>query len=144
MRLQLGDCCPAHLAVYHLCCHAQKAVTDPSYNPEQLQHNGISQAIVDRAEKVLRAHLPDAVSERIETGHVAFISELRVCTILFIGFPSLKVRFCMLTWLSPLVGMLCEQHTRCAGCTPLMQSKRKAFLFADAVCQMQIHRNSAC
>ena len=47
--------------------------------------------VVERAEAVLRAHLPDAVSKRIEAGLVEFVSEIRVCTILFIGFPSLKV-----------------------------------------------------
>ena len=46
---------------------------------------------MERAEAVLRAHLPDAVSKRIEAGLVEFVSEIRVCTILFIGFPSLKV-----------------------------------------------------
>ena len=69
---------------------------DSSYNLEELQHKGINRAMVDRAERVLRAHLPDAVSKRIEAGLVAFISELRVCTVLFIGFPVLKVRFPML------------------------------------------------
>ena len=48
-------------------------------------------AILERAEAVLRAHLPDAVFKRIEAGLVEFVSEIRVCTILFIGFPSLKV-----------------------------------------------------
>ena len=51
----------------------------------------MSLEIVERAEAVLRAHLPDAVSKRIEAGLVEFVSEIRVCTILFIGFPSLKV-----------------------------------------------------
>ncbi len=48
---------------------------------------------MDRAEAVLRAHLPDAVSKRIEAGLKDYINELRVCTVLFIGFPSLKVCF---------------------------------------------------
>lgn len=51
----------------------------------------MSLEVVERAEAVLRAHLPDAVSKRIEAGLVEFVSEIRVCTILFIGFPSLKV-----------------------------------------------------
>ena len=51
----------------------------------------VSLEVVERAEAVLRAHLPDAVSRRIEAGLVEFVSEIRVCTILFIGFPSLKV-----------------------------------------------------
>lgn len=52
--------------------------------------SGLSRAVVERAEGVLRAHLPDGVSARIEAGLVEYISEIRVCTILFIGFPSLK------------------------------------------------------
>jgi len=63
----------------------------PSEEVEDVQHKGISRAVVERAEDVLRAHLPDAVSKRIEAGLIDFISEIRVCTILFIGFPSLKV-----------------------------------------------------
>ena len=39
---------------------------------------------------VLRMHLPDSLSQRIEAGHLAFINENRVCTVLFIGFPSIK------------------------------------------------------
>ena len=65
--------------------------TAPSGEAEDVQHKGISRAVVERAEDVLRAHLPDAVSKRIEAGLIDFISEIRVCTILFIGFPSLKV-----------------------------------------------------
>ncbi len=65
--------------------------TAPSGEVEDVQHKGISRAVVERAENVLRAHLPDAVSKRIEAGLIDFISEIRVCTILFIGFPSLKV-----------------------------------------------------
>ena len=64
----------------------------PLEEVEDVQHKGISRAVVERAEDVLRAHLPDAVSKRIEAGLIDFISEIRVCTILFIGFPSLKVR----------------------------------------------------
>ena len=66
--------------------------TAPLEEVEDVQHKGISRAVVERAEDVLRAHLPDAVSKRIEAGLIDFISEIRVCTILFIGFPSLKVR----------------------------------------------------
>ncbi len=39
---------------------------------------------------VLRMHLPDSLAQRIEAGHLAFINEIRVCTVLFIGFPSIK------------------------------------------------------
>ena len=43
-----------------------------------------------QALEVLRMHLPDTLAQRIEAGHLAFINEIRVCTVLFIGFPSLK------------------------------------------------------
>ncbi len=43
-----------------------------------------------QALQVLRMHLPDTLAQRIEAGHLAFINEIRVCTVLFIGFPSLK------------------------------------------------------
>ena len=36
--------------------------------------------------------MPNIVRQRIEAGHRDFINELRVCTVLFAGFPSLKVR----------------------------------------------------
>jgi hypothetical protein len=44
-----------------------------------------------QAAALLRLHLPEAVAARVEAGHADFINEIRVCTVLFIGFPSLQV-----------------------------------------------------
>jgi hypothetical protein len=78
--------------------------------------SGLSRAVVKRAEGVLRAHLPDGVSARIEAGLVEYISEIRVCTILFIGFPSLKASILLLLFSTPrkarsaLSGRPCSSH----------------------------------
>ena len=81
-----------------------------------------------RAEQALRAHLPDAVSKRIEAGLIDYINELRVCTILFIGFPYLKVGTHMFAQLSvEAVMIVCEEgHSwvhdlkgRCQHCIKL-------------------------
>ena len=47
-----------------------------------------------QASAILRMYLrmPNIVRQRIEAGHRDFVNELRVCTVLFAGFPSLKVR----------------------------------------------------
>ena len=37
-------------------------------------------------------HVLDNVRQRIEAGLRDFVSEIRVCTVLFLGFPSLQVR----------------------------------------------------
>ena len=42
--------------------------------------------------RLLRLHVMDSVRLRLEAGHRDFISELRHCTMLFVGFPSLRVR----------------------------------------------------
>ena len=39
----------------------------------------------------LQMHVMDNVRQRIEAGHKHFVDEVRVCTLLFMGFPSLKV-----------------------------------------------------
>ena len=41
--------------------------------------------------RLLRLHVMDSVRLRLEAGHRDFISELRHCTLLFVGFPSLRV-----------------------------------------------------
>ncbi len=41
---------------------------------------------------LLQAHLHDALPSRIEARLIGFISNIKVCAALFIGFPSLKVR----------------------------------------------------
>ena len=36
-------------------------------------------------------HVLDNVRQRLEAGHRDFINEIRVCTVVFLGFPSLQV-----------------------------------------------------
>ena len=45
-----------------------------------------------RALRLLRLHVMDSVRLRLEAGHRDFISELRHCTLVFVGFPSLRAR----------------------------------------------------
>lgn len=40
----------------------------------------------------MRMHVMDNVRQRIEAGHRDFVNEIRVCTVLFLGLPSLQVR----------------------------------------------------
>ena len=37
-------------------------------------------------------HVTDNVRQRIEAGHRDFVNEIRVCTVIFVGLPSLQVR----------------------------------------------------
>ena len=43
------------------------------------------------AAQVMRMHIIDNVRQRIEAGLRDFVSEIRVCTVVFLGFPSLSV-----------------------------------------------------
>ena len=40
--------------------------------------------------QVLRMHLLDNLRQRIEAGHKDFLNELRACTVVFVGLPSLQ------------------------------------------------------
>lgn len=42
------------------------------------------------AYQTLRSHVPLNIRNRVEAGHLDFVNEVRVCTILFFGFPFLK------------------------------------------------------
>ena len=42
--------------------------------------------------QVMRMHILDDVRQRIEDGLREFISEIRVCTVVFLGIPSLQAR----------------------------------------------------
>lgn len=53
-------------------------------------------AAQSQAVRFLQMHVMDNVRQRIEAGHHDFVDEIRVCTLLFLGFPSLQVR-----WRSP-------------------------------------------
>ncbi len=44
-----------------------------------------------RMVQVMRMHIVDNVRQRIEAGLRDFVSEIRVCTVVFLGFPSLSV-----------------------------------------------------
>lgn len=43
------------------------------------------------AVQVLRMHMLDNLRQRIEAGHKDFLNELRACTVVFVGLPSLSV-----------------------------------------------------
>jgi len=58
---------------------------------EALEFMKLPKAAQRRAVRFLQMHVMDNVRQRIEAGHKDFINEIRVCTLLFMGFPSLKV-----------------------------------------------------
>ena len=58
----------------------------------------LGEAQRERALGVLRRHLPDTVVTRVEAGHSDFLNEIRVCTVVFIGFPSFKVGLTATLW----------------------------------------------
>ena len=41
--------------------------------------------------RYLQMHVMDNVRQRIEAGHKDLVNEIRVCTLLFLGFPTLNV-----------------------------------------------------
>lgn len=51
----------------------------------------LPQTALDQSMRFLQMHVMDNVRQRIEAGHKDFVDEIRVCTLLFMGFPSLKV-----------------------------------------------------
>lgn len=64
-----------------------------------------------RAVQILRMHVMGNVRQRIEAGHRDFVNEIRVCTCLFLGFPSLKV-------ITPSLSAtkMSAQHILCCFC----------------------------
>lgn len=54
----------------------------------------LSKSLQLKAAGYLQMHVMDNVRQRIEAGHKDFVDEIRVCTILFIGLPSLQVLCC--------------------------------------------------
>lgn len=58
---------------------------------ESARLSKLPKALQLRAVHFLQMHVMDNVRQRIELGHKHFIDEIRVCTLLFMGFPSLKV-----------------------------------------------------
>ena len=61
-----------------------------------MEFDTLPRGVQARAVQILRMHVMDNVRQRIEAGHLDFVNEIRVCTVLFLGFPSLKV----LAWMS--------------------------------------------
>ena len=59
----------------------------------------------------------DSVRLRLEAGHRDFISELRHCTMVFVGFPSLRV----CSWL-PASQLLAHQSEDYSGATSCIDS----------------------
>lgn len=57
-----------------------------------MEFDMLPRGVQARAVQILRMHVMDNVRQRIEAGHLDFVNEIRVCTVLFLGFPSLKVR----------------------------------------------------
>lgn len=74
-----------------------------------------------RAVQILRMHVMGNVRQRIEAGHRDFVNEIRVCTCLFLGFPSLKVSagccgsLQMLCW-ACVCGVSEGDAARCCSC----------------------------
>lgn len=42
--------------------------------------------------QILRSHVPFNVRSRVESGHIDSVNEVRVCTVVFLGFPSLDTQ----------------------------------------------------
>lgn len=55
-----------------------------------LQRMALASASI-RTMQMLRMHLLENLRQRIEAGHADFVNELRVCTTVFCGLPSLQV-----------------------------------------------------
>lgn len=91
----------AHVCV---CVHVQRP---PSKQLEPVQYladfQELPRYVQLRAVQILRMHVMGNVRQRIEAGHRDFVNEIRVCTCLFLGFPSLKVS---VPKLCPLVCMM--------------------------------------
>ena len=58
---------------------------------EEARFSKLSKPMQLRSAEYLQMHVMDNVRQRIEAGHKDFVDEIRVCTVLFIGFPFLKV-----------------------------------------------------
>ena len=63
--------------------------------PGRVSFESLSQKAQQRALLVMRMHVMDSVRRRVEIGQREFINEIRTCTMVFVGFPSLKVRDCL-------------------------------------------------
>jgi hypothetical protein len=73
-----------------------------------------------RAVQLLRMHVMDNVRQRIEAGHMDFVNEIRVCTCLFIGFPSLKVSSASGRHLESVYCPLAHFQGACISCGALV------------------------
>ena len=66
---------------------------------EQASLEGLGEEAQEQALHLLRMHVNDSLRWHLEAGQRDFINEIRTCTMVFVGFPSLKV-----------------PHTSCVAC----------------------------
>lgn len=73
----------------------------PSITPGSMSYMTTEVSLLDsmpspedrfQAYRSLRSHVQYSVRMRIEAGHIDFVNEVRVCTTVFLGFPSLNQR----------------------------------------------------
>ena len=57
--------------------------------PPPVELEGLTPMARARLTHLLRTHVVDNVRQRIEAGHQDFVNELRICTVVFLGVPSL-------------------------------------------------------
>lgn len=70
------------------------------------------------AVQFLHLHVIDNVRQRIAAGHLDFVNEIRVCTLLFFGFPSLQVHSLAFGWRAFALHQMQAAHSPIDGCSP--------------------------
>lgn len=60
--------------------------------PMRFGVEGMTTQAQERAMQVLRMHVMDSLRRHVEAGQRDFVNEIRTCTMVFVGFPSLKVK----------------------------------------------------
>ena len=84
-------------------------------------------------------HIVDNVRQRIEAGLRDFVSEIRVCTVVFLGFPSLSVSEAAAPYITkkPTRNSHAARHTsRTSHCTTSAQYKDTASRDITAGCEL--------
>ena len=61
-----------------------------AYTAERTDFSHLPITIRARVPQLLRMHVLDNVRQRIEAGHQDFVNEVRICTVVFMGFPTLN------------------------------------------------------
>jgi hypothetical protein len=82
--------------------------------------------------QVMRMHVMENLRQRIEAGHGDYINELRVCTTVFCGIPSLQV---MMLALVPRKGM---QHKAASVAQLLVSLAVSAVTQPERVCMLEV------